>query len=245
MLVKFLRSFLVLLSFGIFGVGAVVLNFTVFPIAKYFVNEENLLYFYSDIIHKSWKWFINWLINIRVIKLKADDISFIKNKVIVATHPSFIDVVILIALIPRTTCVVKHALSKNPILKNIVGSIFILDNDDLESIKSQTKMMLEKEFNVIIFPSGTRHRKNEFPKIKKGAATIAMNAKVNIVALKYYTDFDFLFLNQPVYEAGEKPVTYELYNAGEINTSDEMKKSDNEIVVKKNITKMIENILYK
>lgn len=242
---KLNRSILVLLSFAIFGAGAVILNFTVFPLAKYFIKKENLLYFYSDIIHKSWKWFVNWLITTKVIRLNIEDISTIKNKVIAATHPSFIDVLILIALIPRTTCVVKHSLSKNPILTNLISSIFILDNDNLDSIKSQTKMMIEKGFNIIIFPSGTRHRKNEFPKIKKGAGTIAMNANVNIICLKYHTDFDFLFINQPIYEAGEKPVTYELTIAGEINTSEEMKKSDSEIAVKKNITKMIENMLYK
>ncbi len=244
-MLKIWRSILVLFSFAIFGTGAVILNFTVFPLAKYFIKEENLLYFYSDIIHNSWKWFVKWLSVTQVIRLDIEDISSIKNKVIVATHPSFIDVLILIAMIPRTTCVVKHALSKNPILTNLISSIFILDNDNLDSIKSQTKTMIEKGFNIIIFPSGTRHRKNEFPKIKKGAATIAMNAGVNIVALKYYTDFDFLFINQPIYEAGEKPVTYELTVAGEINTSEEMKKFDSEIVIKKNITKMIENILYK
>ena len=71
-----------------------------------------------------------------------------------------------------------------------------------------------------------------------------MNAKVNIVALKLYTDFDFLFINQPIYEAGERKVNYELSYAGEIDVKSELEKTDNEIVIKKNITKMIENALY-
>ena len=71
-----------------------------------------------------------------------------------------------------------------------------------------------------------------------------MNSKTNIIALKYYTDYDFLFINQPIYEAGDKPVTYELSYVKEIDVLKELQKSDDEILVKKNITKLITSALY-
>lgn len=246
-MIKIIRSFLVLLSFFIFGIGAVILNFTLFPLAKFFIKDKNLLYFYSDVIHSTWAWFVKLIISFGIMNLNIEDLAKIKqtkNKVIVSTHPSFIDIVILIGLIPRTTCIVKSALAQNLILSNLVSSIFILEDETLDNMKNYTKKMLDNGFNVVIFPSGIRHRKNEYPKIHKGAATIAMNAKVNIVALKLYTDFDFLFINQPIYEAGERKVNYELSYAGEIDVKSELEKTDNEIVIKKNITKMIENALY-
>lgn len=246
-MIRIFRSFLVLFSFAIFGLGAVVLNFTLFPIAKFFIKDKDLLYFYSDIIHLTWAWFIKLIISFGIINLDINDLEKIKqirNCVIVSTHPSFIDIVILIGLIPRTTCIVKSALIKNPILSNLIKSIFILKDETLDNIKIHTKKMLDKGFNVVIFPSGIRHRKNEYPKIHKGAATIAMNANVNIVALKLYTDYDFLFINQPIYEAGNKKVNYELSYVGEINVKAEIEKTDNEIVIKKNITKVIKSALY-
>ena len=245
-MIKIIRSFLVLLSFFIFGIGAVILNFTLFPLAKFFIKDKNLLYFYSDVIHSTWAWFVKLIISFGIMNLNIEDlakIKQIKNKVIVSTHPSFIDIVILIGLIPRTTCIVKSALAQNLILSNLVSSIFILEDETLDNMKNHTKKMLDNGFNVVIFPSGIRHRKNEYPKIHKGAATIAMNAKANIVALKLYTDFDFLFINQPIYEAGELKVNYELSYVGEIDVKSELEKTDNEIVIKKNITKMIENVL--
>lgn len=246
-MIKIVRSFLVLFSFAIFGVGAVILNFTLFPIAKSFLKNKDLLYFYSDIIHSTWAWFINLIIYFGIINLDIKDLEKIKqirHCVIVSTHPSFIDIVILIGLIPRTTCIVKSALIKNPILSNLIKSIFILKDETLDNIKLHTKKMLDKGFNVVIFPSGIRHRKNEYPKIHKGAATIAMNANVNIVALKLYTDYDFLFINQPIYDAGDKKVNYEFSYVGEIDVKAETEKTDNEIVIKKNITKMIKSALY-
>ncbi len=245
--IRFIRSLLVLLSFVIFGIGAIFLNFIIFPMANFFLKDNQLLYFYSDIIHNTWKWFVRILIFFKIIKLNItdlDNIKQIKQKIIVATHPSFIDILILIALIPRTTCIVKYSLSKNPILFNLVNSIFIMEDESLEKLKEHTKKMIDNGFNVVIFPMGIRHRRNEFPKIKKGAATIAMNANSNIVVLKYYTDFDFLFISQPVYEAGEKAVTYDLSYIGEIDVKSMLQNSENEIVIKKNITKMIAFSLY-
>lgn len=247
LVIRFIRSVLVLLSFVIFGIGAIFLNFIIFPMANFFLKDKQLLYFYSDIIHNTWKWFVRILIFFKIIKLNItdlDNIKQIKQKIIVATHPSFIDILILIALIPRTTCIVKYSLSKNPILFNLVNSIFIMEDESLEKLKEHTKKMIDNGFNVVIFPMGIRHRRNEFPKIKKGAATIAMNANSNIVVLKYYTDFDFLFISQPVYEAGEKAVTYDLSYVGEIDVKSMLQNSENEIVIKKNITKMIASSLY-
>lgn len=246
-MIKIIRSFLVLLSFFIFGVGAVILNFTLFPLAKIFIKNKELLYFYSDVIHSTWAWFVKLIISFGIMNLNVENlakIKQIKNRVIVSTHPSFIDIVILIGLIPRTTCIVKSALAKNPILSNLVSSIFILEDETLDNMKKHTKKMLDNGFNVIIFPSGIRHRKNEYPKIHKGAATIAMNAKGNIAVLKLYTDYDFLFINQPIYEAGEQKVNYDLSYVGEIDMKSELEKTDNEIVIKKNITKMIKFALY-
>lgn len=246
-MIKFFRSVLVLFCFGIFGAGACIINFLLFPSAKIFIKKEKLNDFYSETIHKVWRFFTNFLIFTGVMKLNIKDrkeIEQIKNKIIVSTHPSFIDVVILIGLIPRTTCIAKEALARNPIMKNILNTIFITNEANLEEFQKQTKELLDEGFNVIIFPSGIRHRRNEFPKIKKGAALIALNAKRNIVPLKLYTDFDFLFIHQPVWQAGEKPVVFSLEKCPEINVLTEIQKHDSEIIIKKNITKLIENSLY-
>lgn len=246
-MIKLIRSIGMFFSFGLFGVGALVLNWTVFPLAKLFFDRDKFCYFASDIIHITWKIFVFVLSGIRMIRVDVNDyekISGVRQKVIVATHPSFIDIVILMSIIPRSTCIVKSSLINNPVLKNIVGSIFILEDEDVESLKYKTKEMIEKGFNIIIFPSGIRHRKGECPKIRKGAATIAMNAKADIVALSFYTDYDFLFINQPIHEAGEKVVTYTLDYLCEMGLEEFLTDSKNEIAVKNDITKRIYSALY-
>lgn len=233
---KKFRSTMVFISFFVFGLGAALLNFFVFPFIK---NNKTLC---SDIIHYAWKFFVYFMMILGLFKLDIKNLSKIENKVIVATHPSFIDIVILIALIPHSTCFVKKELAYNPILKNLVNSIFITNEVELEELKSESKKMLDLGFNVIIFPSGIRHHRNEFPKIKKGASLIALNANKNIVPIRFFSNNDFMFINQPFYEVGEKRVTFEIEQMPEINVQDFI--SASEIVSKKKITQQIEKSLY-
>ena len=166
---------------------------------------------------------------LKLFRLDVKKLEKIENKVIVSTHPSFIDIVILIALIPRSTCFVKKELAHNPILKNLVTSIFI------------TKM-LDRGFNVIIFPSGIRHRRDEFPKIRKGASLVALNAGKNIVPIKMFSDRDFLFINQPFYAVSDRCVNFEIEQMREINIADFI--GESEIITKQRLTHKIEEELY-
>ena len=233
---KKIRSAMVFVSFFVFGCGAILLNFLVFPFIK------NNKYLCSDIIHLTWKFFVHFMMFLGLFKLDIKKLSKIENKIIVATHPSFIDIVILIALIPRSTCFVKKELAHNLIIKNIVNSIFITNEVELEELKTKSKKMLDMGFNVIIFPSGIRHRKNEYPKIKKGASLIALNANKNIVPIRFFANGDFMFINQPFYEVGNKRVIFEIEQMSEIDINDFI--FDTEIVSKKEITKQIEKSLY-
>lgn len=233
---KYIRSILAVFCFFIFGIGAVILNFLLFPFIK---NNKELC---SDIIHNTWRFFVNLMMFLKLFRLDVKNLEKIENKVIVSTHPSFIDIVILIALIPRSTCFVKKELAHNPILKNLLTSIFITNEVELDELKSESKKMLDRGFNVIIFPSGIRHRRDEFPKIRKGASLVALNAGKNIVPIKMFSDRDFLFINQPFYAVSDRCVNFEIEQMREINIADFI--GESEIITKQRLTHKIEEELY-
>lgn len=233
---KYIRSILAVFCFFIFGIGAVILNFLLFPFIK---NNKELC---SDIIHNTWRFFVNLMMFLKLFRLDVKKLEKIENKVIVSTHPSFIDIVILIALIPRSTCFVKKELAHNPILKNLVTSIFITNEVELDELKSESKKMLDRGFNVIIFPSGIRHRRDEFPKIRKGASLVALNAGKNVVPIRMFSDRDFLFINQPFYAVSDRCVNFEIEQMREINIADFI--GESEIITKQRLTNKIEDELY-
>ena len=53
---KFIRSIITTFCFIIFGIGAIFLNFLIFP----FIKQDKI--FCSKIIHKCWKYFTKFLI---------------------------------------------------------------------------------------------------------------------------------------------------------------------------------------
>jgi 1-acyl-sn-glycerol-3-phosphate acyltransferase len=243
-----LRGYIVVICFLIFGIGTIVMGNIVFPLIKLLLPKKYKLNTYSSVIRQSWKFFVKFLIFIKIIDVKVKDIEKIKNiknSIIVSTHPSFIDGVVLISLIPQTTCLVAERLSTNFITKNIVNTMFIISGKSLDSIVHDSVKMLDNNFNVLIFPSGRRHKANEYPKIRKGAALLAIKSKKDIVPIRLTTNTNFLQINEPVHKPVEKQVEYLVETLPKINVLDYINKyNDDELVQKREISKEISKQLY-
>ena len=239
-MVKTYRSIALSFLFIVFGLGALFIRYFIFPFQKSKIKNYETL-------HSSWKFFVYLLKSTGLISIDIKDkekIESIKNSIIVSTHPSFVDIVILMSLIPHSTCFVAEKLANNPFLNGMVFMLFILEGQEQEKWVAQAKEALEQGLNVIIFPMGTRHRKNEYPRIRRGAALIAKESGRNIEVLKIEQSFDFLHIHQPFYDAGEKRVEYNLEYIGEINTREFLDKYDDEVTFKTEVTKEISRKLY-
>ena len=159
--------------------------------------------------------------NSKEIKVHIDgNLSDIKGKVVVASHPSFIDIILLIGNMPLSLCLAKKSLLKNPVMRNIVKSLYIINDVDPEIFKQSAVEALKDGYNIIIFPTGTRTLPGEEVKIHKGAAQIAIAAGVDIVPVKIETDYPFLIKNHFPLDAGNKTVNYKLTVMPEIKISD-------------------------
>lgn len=240
MIIGFIRGALTVFCFGLFGVGALFIRYLIFPFQKN--KTENY-----ETLQKSWQFFI-WLLQaITIIKLDIDDINRLKNlknSIIISTHPSFIDIVILMSIIPHSTCFVAEKLSNNPFFKGMVDLLFILEGQEQEKWVKQACDMLDEGINIIIFPMGTRHKKNEFLKIRRGAALIAQKSGKDIEAVKIDTSFDFLANHQAIYDAGLEPVLYKINYIGKISTENYLQQFPDEVSFKTEVTKEIKKMLY-
>ncbi len=218
-MIKFYKSFLILICFFIFGIGALFISFIIFPLITCFMSAQNKKFAYANVIHNTWKFFINLLQKIGIIKINFSNKKLLSNlsgKVIVASHPTFIDIVILIGTIPNSTCLAKKETLKNPFFKNIVKSIYIINDTELEKFKSETDKFLKAGFNIIIFPSGTRTVDIENIKLHKGSAVIALNSNAGVIPVKITTDYPFLQKHGSICDIGKRPVTYNIEVKDEI-----------------------------
>ncbi len=210
-LIKIIRSMEVLLLFCFFGCGALIINYIIFPLGSLFQKKENKKYFYSNVIHKTWAFFTKLMIKSNIIKVVVENKEQLENlrgKIIVANHPSFIDIVLLIGIMPHTVCIAKKDLKKNLFMGNIIKSLYLVNDEDKDNLINESSEILSQGFNIIIFPTGTRTTQRENMKLHKGAAMLALHTKTDIVPLCISCDKKFLAKNQKVYDASDSPVFY-------------------------------------
>lgn len=97
------------------------------------------------------------------------------GQLIIANHPSLLDVVFLISLVPDANCVVKAALWKNPFTFGIVSLAGYVRNDR-EALVERAAEKIKSGQSLIVFPEGTRTPGNGRMHFKRGAANVALAA---------------------------------------------------------------------
>jgi 1-acyl-sn-glycerol-3-phosphate acyltransferase len=121
-----------------------------------------------------------------ILTLKINNKNILKNlhsKIIVANHPSLLDVVLLISLLPNADCIVNGILGKRNILQVIMNTLYISNELDFAEISNRTANSLSKGNCVIIFPEGTRSVPGKPIDLKKGAARLALETGYAIVPI--------------------------------------------------------------
>lgn len=177
------RVFATGFCFLMFSIGALCLSTLVFPMQKVFIKEElrrrNSARY---TVHKSFKFFVDLMCRVGVLKTEVTGLERLHNAqgmVIVANHPSLIDVVVLIACMPNVDCVVKSTLFKNRFLKGVFSSTGYISNDNPEQLIKDCQESLKLGNNIIIFPEGTRTVPGKPLKFMRGAANIAVRCKAD------------------------------------------------------------------
>ena len=172
------------LSFFIFGSGSLILAVLFFPFMRLVLHPRARFQKHGRrFVSSCLKFFISIMHALRIVDIEPDNresYRFLSSKIVVANHPSLLDVVMLLSLIPNADCIVNAYLN-NSILRGIVRQLYILNSLDLEEILRACTESLRQGNCLIIFPEGTRTPRTGRVIIKKGAARIAMASGCNIV----------------------------------------------------------------
>ncbi len=100
---------------------------------------------------------------------------------ILANHPTLIDIVFLMAFVKRADCIVKSRLWRNPFTHATVRAAAYVRNDDYGvQLIEDCVGAVRCGGNLIIFPEGTRTPASGSITLKRGAANIAVRAQCNL-----------------------------------------------------------------
>lgn len=168
-----------------FGIASLLIVIVIFPIMRLVIRDDKkfrkgghhfiscALDFYIHLM--SW-------VRICEFKISKEDLQTLRNlkgAVIVANHPSLLDVIYILAFVRDADCIVKAALQKSWI-SGIVKALYISNNVDFKIMETECAEALKAGGNLIIFPEGTRSPAHGMRQFKKGAARIALAANATV-----------------------------------------------------------------
>lgn len=168
-------------SFVSFGLGGMAIGLFLTPTLKIIMRDplkrrDTTLV----IIRDSFYCFTEMLRKLGVMTYEIEGIEKLQGstqEIIIANHPTLIDIVLLIGHMSRANCVVKEKLLYNPFTRGPISNANYIINSDSEKFINDCVHRLQKkgEPSLVIFPEGTRTDIGcVINKFQRGAANIAL-----------------------------------------------------------------------
>jgi 1-acyl-sn-glycerol-3-phosphate acyltransferase len=209
-------------AFAALGVGGFILAMTLIPTVTLFVRDPHARNHRAQVIvRESFRIYVAMLRALGVLKLEvigAERLSACKGKLIISNHPTLIDIVLLMALLPDAKCVVKPALFANPFLRQIVRAAGYIRNDvEPEALIERCRATLAAGNNLIIFPEGTRSVPGKPLRFQRGFAHIATLTGVSLQPITITCEPITLVKGEPYYKIPSSRPMFRIEVADEID----------------------------
>jgi 1-acyl-sn-glycerol-3-phosphate acyltransferase len=172
------------LGFATFGVMAPVLALVAFPLAWVRFRDplERELWMQRAVHHciGAYLRFIDWLGVVAWTAHGAERLREPGPQLVVANHPTLIDVLGLLARMPQADLVVSQQRVANPFLRGLIQSCGYIRNDGGPEIVDECVERLRAGRSLIVFPEGTRSPRRGLRRLHRGAAHIALRVPCDL-----------------------------------------------------------------
>ncbi len=194
------------LGFVIFGAGGLALSLTVFPLLYLTPMQSQVRHRLTRRLISRLFWFyLQLLRGLGLITWELHEVERLRdpNQLIVANHPTLLDVVFLIGLSDGANCVIKGALWRNPFTTLTVRAANYIRNDDPRLFQRCVDALAHGD-TLIVFPEGTRSRPGEPLSFQRGPANIALSAGRDFTPVLITCEPPMLLKGQPWYRVPER-----------------------------------------
>jgi len=173
------------LAFVVFGVCGLLFSLIVFPLAWLWPHRALRQRAVTSVIHGFFRALVAVLQRAGVMELEVEGGAALRESgpvIIVANHPTYLDVMVLLALTPHACCVVKNTHWSNPCFYGIVRAAEYVSNADPVELVEAGARQLAAGYTMIIFPEGTRSpAPNRLHAFSRGFAHMALKAGAPIL----------------------------------------------------------------
>jgi 1-acyl-sn-glycerol-3-phosphate acyltransferase len=179
--------------------GGGLLAVTVLPVLALFPGQQRQRA--QLVIHGLFRLYIWLLRHLGLIVLETEGLEKLSapgGRLVVANHPSLLDVVMLMAAIPKAQCIVKHELWDHRLLGPLVRRAGYIRNDlDPELLVARCRAVLDQGNSLIIFPEGSRTSPGTPPRLRRGFANLATLTGVPVQLVVITCDPPTLIKGEP------------------------------------------------
>lgn len=167
------------IAYSAFGLGGLCI-YLCYPILWLLpINKAKKRHYGRRLIHHSFRFFIFLMKTLGIYTYEVHGAELLQRpgQLIVANHPSLIDVVFLLSLIPETNCIVRYGLIRNPFTRGPLKTADYIVNENPEQLIADCVATLQDNHSLLIFPEGTRTKPQQPLSFKKGTANIALRSQ--------------------------------------------------------------------
>lgn len=171
------------IAFSTFGLGGLLLRLVYFPLLDLVVRDPvRKARLSRAMVRRSFAVFIEWMRLLGILRYQIIGAEKLRRDglLILANHPTLIDVVFLISLVANADCVVKARLAANPFTRGPVRATNYICNDSGAGLIEDCIRSLRAGSNLVIFPEGTRTPLDGALRLQRGAANVAVRGGIDV-----------------------------------------------------------------
>ena len=195
-------------SFVLFGLAALLLSLTLFPLLHLSAPDRTTGGLrVQAAISRAYRVFLAFPRALGVLSWEVRGAEALRQpgRLIVANHPTLLDIVFLVALLPQADCIVKQGITRNPFLRHAVRWAGYLSNADPDGLVDDCAARLRAGRILVVFPEGTRTVPGQAPHFQRGAARIALAAGCEVLPVQLRCDPPTLAKRVPWYRIPPRP----------------------------------------
>nr|WP_246327000.1 lysophospholipid acyltransferase family protein [Burkholderia guangdongensis] len=168
-------------SLSFFALCGSAFSLAVVVIGAFWSHRRSRQRAVTFVIHHFFRMLVAVLQRIGVMKLEVTGAARLREgvpSIVIANHPTYLDVMVLLSLTPKACCVVKRAHWGNPCFWGIVRAAeYVSNSDPVELVEAGTRQ-LAAGYTMIIFPEGTRSPgASRLHAFSRGFAHIALQSR--------------------------------------------------------------------
>ena len=146
-----------------------------------------------------------------LLRLQAEALHVLRDEpgvIIIANHPSLLDAMMIMAQLPRSACVMKASLMRNPFLAAGALLARYIPNDSAHGMVRQAVSDLREGGQLVMFPEGTRTTRAPINPFHPGFALIAKHAKAPIQTVFIDTQSPYVGKGWPPWRLPPLPIEF-------------------------------------